>query len=224
MTRTAIPSQNDLGQRKTPHATCNMAPVSEGGWTTESWKLQAASEHPELSFENGGIAKPAIKFCFGQSVGVPKVITHEATLYTRPYYRHRDIEVRFYNLVIARGGKLSFEDLIEYCDFPNKEAILQLWSQQRGVSRTTPAAPLNKDGSNTDLEPTEGNLQGKGQGLNQGFPTCPYRRADPKSTPDTPAKTEPVVSDELVLKQETQPQTWSRRLLKSRVADISLGM
>ncbi|KAK4041589.1 hypothetical protein C8A01DRAFT_34314 [Parachaetomium inaequale] len=41
---------------------------------------------------------------------------------------HSKSEIRFYNFVVTKGGLLSFEDFVKYCDFANKDAILELCS------------------------------------------------------------------------------------------------
>jgi hypothetical protein len=165
------------------------------------------------------MARPAVKFCYGQRVGV-KTMTHEAETFNSREASCQPTEICFYNFVAARGGKLSLEDFIEFWGFPNEEAILQLCSRQMDPSSTAPVTTSEKDDRNTDRRPTENNPQSKVQQHDQEHPPCP----EPDSELPLEIPAEPAVPKRLpALDHKIQTQTWSRTLLRSRVADVTLG-
>ncbi len=118
---------------------------AENIWTVDNWKRQIDGPNPGLSEFEGGVSRPSIKFKFenGLSNSVRCHVKQDSSKNALGYYTEE--EIRFYTLFASKGGEISFEDFVEFLDFENKEAILELCARHKQTSATSKSTALATD-------------------------------------------------------------------------------
>jgi hypothetical protein len=126
----------------------------------------------------------------------------------------RRYNVRFVKSIAAKGGEITFEDVVEYHDYESKEAILALCARNRRALATGLDTVQQ-----TDVDETQ-NLE---------TPDCTREKGDqePNTEPHGSQLLElevpPTTHGESPSKLAAQAFVWCRRLCNSRIFDVALG-
>lgn len=119
-----------------PQGSVSADEATRGSQTTESRHY-----FPLSHTVDGRLTRPIIKFRFGEVHGGFKTVSYNAhaKISNRSFIPG---ELQFYEFIVANGGSISFEELVEYVDFHNKAAILELCARNKHMpSRPEATAP-----------------------------------------------------------------------------------
>ena len=159
-----------------------------------------------------------------------------------PWDLYLEEEIRYYSLFASKGGEISFEDFVEFADFENKEAILELCAQYNSATptdtvpatntnRTTGPGPSDSIGEKRDQESEAHPLDPQQLGLEMPLATAQEGQLhEPQQLGlevplETASKVDLASADGTVLsKHKGHTPSWHQRLRMSRVWDVTLGM
>ncbi|KAK4100795.1 hypothetical protein N658DRAFT_82963 [Parathielavia hyrcaniae] len=133
MARTQMSASRWGGNRSTSKMTLN------GAWSVGNNKLPVNSQVSRKAM--AGLEDRLYWFCLGRAlvnrkwytiVGLTSNSVMHLTLITTT------TKFGFYNFFASQGGEVSLEQVVEFCDFGNKDAILELCARNRRASAPVP--------------------------------------------------------------------------------------
>ena len=111
--------------------------IAKTMWTVDNWNRQISGPYPRLGSLNEGIARPFLRYKFGNDASRRVRLFPCQAWCPKDPEDYTEEDVRYYTLFASKGGEISFEDFIEFVDFENKDAILELCARYKQTSATS---------------------------------------------------------------------------------------